>query len=133
MTVWIYVDTSKDVGDPEHLKVFSDQAATDAWFKANDPEGVAFEYEVAPYRAAAYRLLAAFLILKSSIRLPDPSCATNQRGCLPRPAQVSEGCSGLQYFGGTGGYERRPDTGLGNSLKRSSNRRLSWWILCCNN
>jgi hypothetical protein len=44
MTVWIYVDTRKAVGDPEHLKVFADQAAADAWFKANDPEGVAFEY-----------------------------------------------------------------------------------------
>ena len=39
--------------------------------------------------AVAYRLLAAFLILKSSIRLPNLNCATSQRGCLPRPAQVS--------------------------------------------
>jgi len=46
LTIRIYVDTSKDVGDPEHLKVFADQAAADAWFKAHDPEGVAFEYEV---------------------------------------------------------------------------------------
>jgi hypothetical protein len=23
MTVWIYVDTSKQVGDPDHLKVFA--------------------------------------------------------------------------------------------------------------
>jgi hypothetical protein len=30
-------------------------------------------------------------ILKSSIRLPDLNCATSQRGCLPRPAQVSDG------------------------------------------
>ena len=42
-------------------------------------------------RTAAYRLLAAFLILKSSIRLPESNFATSQRGCLPRPAQVSEG------------------------------------------
>ena len=42
-------------------------------------------------RRATYRLLAAFLILKSSIRLPEFNCATSQRGCLPRPAQVSEG------------------------------------------
>jgi hypothetical protein len=46
MTVWIYVDTSKDVGDPGHLKVFADEAATDRWFAENDPEGVAFKYEV---------------------------------------------------------------------------------------
>jgi hypothetical protein len=46
MTVWIYVDTSKQVGDPNHLKVFANQDAAEAWFAENDPEGVAFEYEV---------------------------------------------------------------------------------------
>jgi hypothetical protein len=25
MRVWIYVDTNKQVGDPEHLKVFANQ------------------------------------------------------------------------------------------------------------
>ena len=25
MTVWIYVDTSKDVGDVDHLKVFANE------------------------------------------------------------------------------------------------------------
>jgi hypothetical protein len=46
MTVLIYVNTSKEVGDVDHLKVFADEEAADAWFKENDPEGVAFEYEV---------------------------------------------------------------------------------------
>jgi hypothetical protein len=46
MNVWIYVDTSKDVGDPEHLKVFADEDAANDWFAENDPEGVAFEYPV---------------------------------------------------------------------------------------
>jgi len=45
-TVWIYVDTSRDVGDAEHLKVFANEAAAEAWFRENDPEGVAFKYEV---------------------------------------------------------------------------------------
>jgi hypothetical protein len=45
-TVWIYVDTSKDVGNKDHLKVFANEAAADAWINENDPEGVAFEYEV---------------------------------------------------------------------------------------
>ncbi|MHC2251467.1 hypothetical protein ACVILK_001159 [Bradyrhizobium embrapense] len=45
-TVWIYVDTGKPVGDPEHLKVFADEDAAEAWFKVNDPEGVAFEYPI---------------------------------------------------------------------------------------
>ena len=46
MTVWIYLDTNKQVGDPEHLKVFDNQEIAQAWFEANDPEAVAFEYEV---------------------------------------------------------------------------------------
>jgi hypothetical protein len=46
VTVWIYVDTSKQVGDRDHLKVFDSQAAAQAWFDVHDPEGVAFEYEV---------------------------------------------------------------------------------------
>jgi hypothetical protein len=49
MTVLIYVDTSKQVGDPDHLKVFANAGAAATWFEANDPEGVAFEYEVLPY------------------------------------------------------------------------------------
>jgi hypothetical protein len=40
-TVWVYVDTSKEVGDRDHLKVFATPDAADEWFKENDPEGVA--------------------------------------------------------------------------------------------
>jgi len=32
MTVWIYVDTSKQVGDKDHLKVFESEDAANAWF-----------------------------------------------------------------------------------------------------
>jgi len=46
MTVLIYVDTSKQVGDPDHLKVFANAEVAAAWFAENDPEGVAFDYEV---------------------------------------------------------------------------------------
>jgi hypothetical protein len=35
--------TSKQVGDSGHIKVLANQ---DAWFEENDPEGVAFEYEI---------------------------------------------------------------------------------------
>jgi hypothetical protein len=44
--VLIYVDTSKQVGDKDHLKVFADTETAEAWFEENDPEGVAFEYKV---------------------------------------------------------------------------------------
>ena len=46
MTVLIYVNTSKQVGNSEHVKVFANTDAAEAWFEENDPEGVAFEYEV---------------------------------------------------------------------------------------
>jgi hypothetical protein len=38
--------TSKDVGDPDHLKVFASPDASEAWLAENDPEGVAFKYDV---------------------------------------------------------------------------------------
>ena len=46
--VLVYVDTSKQIGHPDHLKVFANAETAEAWFKENenDPEGVAFEYEV---------------------------------------------------------------------------------------
>ena len=44
-TVWIYVDTIKQVGDKDHLKILSLEGA-EAWLAENDPEGVAFEYDV---------------------------------------------------------------------------------------
>jgi hypothetical protein len=46
MTVLIYVDTSKQVGDPDHLKVFANADAAATWLAENDPEGAAFEYDV---------------------------------------------------------------------------------------
>jgi hypothetical protein len=46
MTVFVYVNTSKRVGDPEHVKVFATIEAAEKWFEENDPEGVAFEYPV---------------------------------------------------------------------------------------
>ena len=46
MTVLIYVNTSKQVGDRDHINVFANQDAAETWFEENDPEGVAFEYDV---------------------------------------------------------------------------------------
>jgi hypothetical protein len=46
MTVFVYVDINKQVGDPRHIKVFATADAAATWFAENDPEGVAFEYEV---------------------------------------------------------------------------------------
>jgi len=38
MTVFVYVNTSKQVGDAEHIKVFANQDAAETWFEENDPE-----------------------------------------------------------------------------------------------
>lgn len=46
MTVFVYVNTAKQVGDADHIKVFSTVDAAEKWFEENDPEGVAFEYDV---------------------------------------------------------------------------------------
>jgi hypothetical protein len=46
MIVLIYVNNAKQVGDPELLEVFANEDAAETWFEKNDPEGVAFEYEV---------------------------------------------------------------------------------------
>jgi len=46
MTVFVYVNTSKQVGDADHLKVFANLDAAETWLEENDPEGVAFENEV---------------------------------------------------------------------------------------
>ena len=46
MTVFVYVNTSKQVGDADHIRVFANVDAAEKWFEENDPEGVASEYEV---------------------------------------------------------------------------------------
>jgi hypothetical protein len=46
MTVFVYVNSRRQVGDPGHLKVFATTDAAEKWLEENDPEGVAFEYEV---------------------------------------------------------------------------------------
>jgi hypothetical protein len=33
MTVLIYVNTAKQVGDPEHIKVFANEDAAETWFE----------------------------------------------------------------------------------------------------
>ena len=46
MTVFVYINPAKEVSDLDYLKVFANREAAERWFEENDPEGVAFEYEV---------------------------------------------------------------------------------------
>jgi hypothetical protein len=41
MTVFVYVNPSKQLGVPEHIKVFATTDAAETWFEENDPERVA--------------------------------------------------------------------------------------------
>jgi hypothetical protein len=66
MTVWIYVDTRKQVGDKDHLKVFADQDAARKWFGEHDREGVAFEYPVQGNESACARSEVAESISESA-------------------------------------------------------------------
>jgi hypothetical protein len=36
----------EQVGDADYVKVFANMDAAETWFEENDPEGVAFEYDV---------------------------------------------------------------------------------------
>jgi hypothetical protein len=46
MTVFVCIDPAKEVGDIDYIKVFANREAAERWFEDNDPERVAFEYEV---------------------------------------------------------------------------------------
>jgi hypothetical protein len=46
MTVFVHINPAKEVGDIDYVKVFANREAAERWFEENDPEGVAFEYEV---------------------------------------------------------------------------------------
>ena len=52
-TVWIYVDTKKQAGDRDHLKVFANSDLADEWFVVNDP------YASGVYRGLGWIILAA--------------------------------------------------------------------------
>jgi hypothetical protein len=55
MTVWIYVDTNKQVGDKDHLRVFASSDVAENWLEENHPEGVAFENPVIADQPAGFR------------------------------------------------------------------------------
>lgn len=45
-TVWIYINGALSAGNANHVVVFANFDAAEAWFEANDEEAVAFEYPV---------------------------------------------------------------------------------------
>ena len=69
MTVFVYVNTSKQVGDAEHVKVFATTDAAEKWFEENDPEGVAFEYEVLEWKRPPQLAASRLRSLGSSVSM----------------------------------------------------------------
>jgi len=69
MTVFVYINTSKQVGDAEHIKVFANVDAAEKWFEENDPEGVAFEYEVLDWRKLQMALMPKLVNLERKSHL----------------------------------------------------------------
>jgi hypothetical protein len=68
MTAWIYINTAKEVGDVDHLKVVASEEAAEHWFAEHDPEGVAFEYEVEGW---SIPLLRAVELLRRLLEKPE--------------------------------------------------------------
>ena len=46
MITFVHVNASKQVGDPRAHQGVCKADAAETWFEENDPEGVAFEYDV---------------------------------------------------------------------------------------
>ena len=46
VTVWIYTDSNKQVGDPHQFHVFASREAAERWLNEFDPNGAVFEYPV---------------------------------------------------------------------------------------
>jgi hypothetical protein len=64
MTVFVYVNTSKQVGDAEHVKVFATTDAAETWFEENDkawPLNTRFWNEPVG-RRTSYAMLAILLL-----------------------------------------------------------------------
>ncbi|NOJ43361.1 hypothetical protein [Bradyrhizobium australiense] len=78
MTVLVYVNTGKQVGDAEHIKVFANQDAAETWFAENDPEGVAFEYEVLEYERGRQLGRPGLLVIQA------PPTRSRRRSLAPK-------------------------------------------------
>jgi hypothetical protein len=74
MTVWIYVNTSKQVGDKDHLKVFANEDAAETWLQENDSEGVAFLIRCSGVNRVGASLSAMLRITLAVCWAPHAAC-----------------------------------------------------------
>jgi len=66
-TVWIYVNTSKQVGDPEHIKVFATTDAAEKWFEETIPKASPSSMRSSNERGRQLRRPYSFLLGKARI------------------------------------------------------------------
>ena len=61
MIVWVYINTRKQVGDKDHLKVLASEDAAETWIQENDRLPVAETYTVhlSPPQPVGFLLLTA--------------------------------------------------------------------------
>jgi hypothetical protein len=125
MTVFIYVDTSKEVGDPDHLKVFANADAADTWLEENEPEGVAFESEmIGTFAGVWFALPACATKPQTGRRRPQlsfqelgPFLKTTRSVCDPLCLPLGLPCSFRPYWSGLS--YRRMRHWLSQHIRRS--------------
>jgi hypothetical protein len=81
MTVFVYINPEKEVGDIDYIRVFANREAAERWFEENDPEGVAFENDM---KFWSERICSAHYL-----SLPEPKfrapIVTRVLGVIARP------------------------------------------------
>ena len=75
MTVFVYVNSARQVGDKDHVKLFATVDAPERWLDENDREGVAFEYDLIESRptrvSGRQRQQPDSRVLLSELRAPE--------------------------------------------------------------
>jgi hypothetical protein len=76
MTVFFYINTTTQVGDPEHVTVLAKQNAEENWLRKTI-KGVAFEYRVTTHSKWPQREVAPRAFKVFDFKLPDGVVGTH--------------------------------------------------------
>jgi hypothetical protein len=87
MTVWIYVDTTRQVDDRDHLKVFADEDAAEKWLRITSRNVLRSSIQ---FRATAPKI-ALWEPHRHTFVFPR-SLARHQVLCLPRTIHRKSPC-----------------------------------------
>jgi hypothetical protein len=123
MMVWIYINTAKEVGDVDHLKVFASEEAAELWFTENDPEGVLsiLSTNKEPATPPSHNS-----IRRRKDRPCRSFCLANPLSPLPREAEIAHGTDA--HFSGDG-IVRDGALELKRERNRVGNRNLPRYVV----